>query len=128
MTKGRPKGSKNKFPAPKAVINEWKAIYNSSDDGKAIVLKRLDDLGLEQELITKSLSLSHAKRGKNPELDHLLYSEVEEQLTVLQEAIKKSPVLLRLQEIAPKNNLIINLETLELNSIGRPKKREKKNA
>jgi hypothetical protein len=122
--RGRPKGSTK---VTKSVIKEWSHIYNEHGDvGKAVVLKRVEELALEKELIIESMALVYARDKKRVELKPFANAEASRCITNLQEAVKKSSSLLKLQAICPQNNIVINLESLEVSLIKRPTHREKK--
>jgi hypothetical protein len=123
--RGRPKGSTK---ATKSVLKEWSNIYNEHGDvGKAIVLKRVDELGLEKDLIIEQLAILYSRNTKRIELKPFANAETTSCVNKLQEAVKKSASVLKLQALCPQNNITINLESLEVGLMKRPTRREKKN-
>jgi len=123
--RGRPKGSTK---VSKSVLKEWSHIYHEHGDvGKALVLKRIEELVLEKDLVIESLAILYARNRKRIELRPFANAEVQKCLNKLQEAVKKSASCLKLQAICPQDNLTINLESLEIELVKRPVHREKKN-
>jgi len=122
--RGRPPGTvKTKIPT--AVINEWATVYNEGGDtGKALVLDRIDSLGLEKDVILERMSVAYYKK-RSPELAKIVEAEVGQLLHNVNELIHSNKDFKRLSEILPRDNLIINLETLEIQRVKRPVPRTK---
>lgn len=122
--RGRPIGTvKTKIPT--AVINEWATVYNEGgDNGKALVLGRIDSLKLEKDVILERMSAAYYKR-RNPELAKIVEAEIGSLLTNVETLIKNNKDFKRLSEIMPRDNLIINLETLDIKRNKRPVPRTK---
>jgi len=122
--RGRPKGSTK---VTKGVLTEWSHIYHEHGDvGKAVVLKRVEELSLERNLIIENLALIYARNKGRVELRPFANAEILTCVKNLQEAVKKSTSILKLQAICPQENLVINLESLEVGLVKRPTHREKK--
>lgn len=117
--RGRPVGSKNKDGIAGNVIKEWSHIYNEHGDvGKAIVIARVESLGLEQRLIEERMALAYS-RLKMPELKAFANKEVDLCLKELQINVNKSETLMKLSKLIPECNVIIDLSTLKVGKVRR---------
>jgi hypothetical protein len=119
MGRGRPKGSKNKSGVSNAVVSEWSHIYNEhGDTGKAIVLARVESLGLEQRVIVERMALAYS-RMKMPELKGFVNKEVDLCLKTLQRKVRRSDNIKKLATLIPESNIVIDLSTLKLSKVRR---------
>lgn len=127
MARGRPVGSTNKSSIPNALVKEWAIIYNEGDDEeKAFVIKRLDHYNLEQEATIARLAEVYAKIKKQPDFRQANEAEIMKILVSISQAVKNSLNFVKLVELIPQYNLIVRLDTLEIDKIKRPVPRKKK--
>jgi len=123
-TRGRKKGSvKNRIPT--AVINEWADVYNEGGDGgKTLVIKRIKALGLEKDSILERMAEAYEKKLP-PELKKAVEQEVAILMTKVASLVEGVEIQ-RLHELVPRYNIVINLDTLEVERAKRPISRAKK--